>query len=150
VELNYTAQRDFDQGFGFQDYDVLTGHLSAYWSMQNDFHVQVDAGRYLAGDWGATVSVDREFQNGWRIGAYATFTDVPFEDFGEGSFDKGIRLTIPMDWATGMPSTQLVETRLSSLTRDGGARVEVDGRLYDAIRSGDISDFGDSWGRFWR
>jgi hypothetical protein len=39
---------------------------------------------------------------------------------------------------------------LSSLTRDGGARLDVDGRLYDAIRSGDISDFGDSWGRFWR
>lgn len=52
VELAYAAQRDFDMLFGLQDYDVLTGHASAYYDFGNGFIGQVDAGRYLAGDWG--------------------------------------------------------------------------------------------------
>ena len=45
---------------------------------------KVDAGRYLAGDWGATFALDREFDNGWKVGAYFTLTDMPFDEFGEG------------------------------------------------------------------
>ncbi len=149
-ELNYTMQRDYDMRLGFQDYDVISGHLSGYWEMDRGYHIQVDAGRYLAGDWGATLSVNREFDNGWRVGAYATLTDVPFDDFGEGSFDKGIMLTIPTDWADGRPSRSVVSTKLSSLTRDGGARLSVEDRLYQVVRGGHITDYGDSWGRFWR
>ena len=29
------------------------------------------------------------------MGAYATFTDVSFEEYGEGSFDKGVFLKYP-------------------------------------------------------
>lgn len=151
AEVNYVQQRDFDGGFGFQDYDTVTGHLSAYYSFDNGFHTQLDVGRYLAGDWGATFALDREFENGWKIGAYATLTDLPFEDFGEGSFDKGIRITVPHDFFIGTASRREVNTRLNSLTRDGGARVNVDGRLYDIVRDGHTEGpLGDTWGRFWR
>ncbi|WP_375281102.1 YjbH domain-containing protein [Pseudooctadecabacter sp.] len=164
AELNYVAQRDFDLGFGFRAsclnedctvtgdeiYDVVTGHLSAYYDFENGFQAQVDVGRYLAGDWGATFSLDREFDNGWKVGAYFTLTDVPFEDFGEGSFDKGIRLEIPLDWAVGTPTRDTSAANLQSLARDGGARLAVDGRLYDIVRDGHPSQMQDNWGRFWR
>lgn len=39
---------------------------------------------------------------------------------------------------------------LSSLNRDGGERVRVQGRLYDIVREGHYGDLEDSWGRFWR
>ncbi|SLN35395.1 YjbH domain-containing protein [Pseudooctadecabacter jejudonensis] len=164
AELNYTLLRDFDLGFGFRptcidedctirgdgDYDVVTGHLSAYYDFENGYQAQVDVGRYLAGDWGATFSLDREFDNGWKVGAYFTLTDVPFEDFGEGSFDKGIRLEIPLDWAVGTPTRDTSAANLQSLARDGGARLEVDGRLYNVVRNGHASQMQDNWGRFWR
>lgn len=159
VEANYVAQRDSDGLFGFGDYDndpanrdyaVATGHASLYYDFQNGFHGQVDVGRYLAGDWGATVALDREFDNGWSVGAYFTLTDVPFEDFGEGSFDKGIRITVPMDFVLGQPTRREVSGQLASLARDGGARLEVDGRLYDFVRDGHVADMTDTWGRFWR
>ncbi|GGL53634.1 YjbH domain-containing protein [Wenxinia marina] len=150
AEVNYVRQRDFDQLFGFQDYDVVTGHVSAYYDFQNGFHGQLDVGRYLAGDWGATVAVDREFENGWSVGAYATLTDVSFEDYGEGSFDKGIRVTIPFDWFLGTPTRTTASNSLASLTRDGGARLGVDGRLYDTVRDARLSGLEDTWGRFWR
>ena len=150
LELNYVKQRDFDQRFGFQDYEVATGHVSAYWELGNGFYAQVDAGRYLAGDWGATLAIDREFKNGWRVGAYATLTDVPFEDFGEGSFDKGLRFTVPLETLIGRPTRQRFATVLQPLSRDGGARVHVSGRLYESVRAFHRSGLESSWGRFWR
>ena len=159
AELNYVLLRDFAQGFGFRpvidvpggpDYDVLTGHLSAYYDFNNGFEAQVDVGRYLAGDWGATFRLDRAFENGWKVGAYFTLTDVPFDEFGEGSFDKGIVLEIPTDWALGTPTRDVTSTTLRSLERDGGARLRIDGRLYDVVEGGHQGQLEQNWGRFWR
>ncbi|GAA3859976.1 YjbH domain-containing protein [Celeribacter arenosi] len=150
AEVNYAAKRDPDSLFGFDDYDTVTGHVSAYYDFGNGYHGQVDMGRYLAGDWGATVSVDREFNNGFRVGAYATLTDVPFDEFGEGSFDKGIRITMPVDWFVGTPTLEKNDVVLQSLTRDGGARLNVSGRLYEQIRATQGAEIEDRWGRFWR
>ncbi|WP_323779700.1 YjbH domain-containing protein [Thalassovita sp.] len=150
AELNYVKQRDFDQMFGLRSYETFTGHLSAYYELGNGFHGQLDVGRYLAGDYGATVSVDREFANGWRVGAYATFTNVDFNDFGEGSFDKGLRITIPVAWVLGSPTRQENTTVIQSLTRDGGARLNVRDRLYPRIRDYHERELTNEWGRVWR
>lgn len=162
VEVNAVRQREFAQGFGLQDCDtlkarenfeectIITGHASAYYSFGNGFHGQLDVGRYLAGDYGATIALDREFANGWRVGAYATFTDVSADDFGEGSFDKGLRLTVPLSWVTGAPSRRSNSVEIQSLTRDGGARLNVGGRLYERVRDYHTPDMERSWGRFWR
>ncbi|WP_121629306.1 YjbH domain-containing protein [Tropicibacter alexandrii] len=163
AELNYVLRRDYDQLFGFQDMTTIdpvtgiareipnvNGHVSAYYDFGNGFHGQVDAGRYLAGDYGATFELNREFANGWRVGAYATFTDASFEDFGEGSFDKGIRFTIPLASFMGTPSRTENAVTIQSLSRDGGARLNVNGRLYGQVRDYHEAEVVDSWGRFWR
>ncbi len=150
VEVNYARQRDFDQRFGFRDYDIVTGYVSAYYSFGDGYLAQVDVGRYLAGDVGATLSLDREFGNGWRVGAFATKTDVSAEEFGEGSFDKGIRMVIPLNWVTGRPTPSTVATTIRPVTRDGGARLEVEGRLYDTVRGAHDPALDQQWGRFWR
>ena len=150
AEVNYVKQRDFDQLFGFQEYEVATGHLSAYYDFGGGYLGQIDAGRYLAKDWGATLSLDREFDNGFKIGAYFTITDIPFNDFGEGSFDKGVRLTIPVNWLTGEPSKEGVSMTIQPVTRDGGARLFVRNRLYGVTRDAHTSELEDRWGRFWR
>lgn len=150
AELNYVVQRDYNQGFGLRDYSVVTGHVSGYYELPGDYHVQVDVGRYLAGDFGATLALDREFENGWRVGAYATLTDVPFKDFGEGSFDKGIRLRIPLDFVTGRPTRDASAFNIRPIQRDGGARLSVSGRLYEEVRGAKNTDILDGWGRFWQ
>lgn len=150
AELNYAVQRDFDMLFGLQDYDVVTGHVSAYSDFGNGFLAQGDAGRYLAGDWGATVAIDREFNNGFKIGGYFTLTDVPFEEFGEGSFDKGIRIEVPMSWLSGQPSRDVVAKTIQPVLRDGGARLKVPNRLYGVTRDYRGNNLADGWGRVFR
>lgn len=150
TEVNRVKKRDFDQLFDFRDYEVTTGHVSAYYEFTQGFTAQVDVGRYLAGDVGATVTLAREFANGWQIGAYATKTDLSAEEFGEGSFDKGVTLSIPLGWATGQASRDRVSTNIRSLSRDGGSRLNVNGRLYDRVRESHTVDLYEGWGRFWR
>jgi hypothetical protein len=152
VELNYTKQRDTDGGLGFDeyDYDVMTGYVSAYYDFGNGYLAQLDVGRYLAGDVGATISVDRVFANGWRVGAFATVTDVSASDFGEAGFDKGVRFTIPFNWALGTETRRGFEMAFKPGTGDGGARVNVDDRLYQSIREYHVDGLDPDWGRVWR
>lgn len=150
AEINRVKKRDYNGGFGFRDYEVTTGHVSAYYNFGNGFLGQIDAGRYLAGDSGATITVTREFASGWKIGAYATKTNLSDAQYGEGSFDKGIMLEVPFSWALGQPTRRTVSGTLSSLTRDGGQRVHVGGRLYDTVRGDRADSIYLGWGRFWR
>ena len=150
AEVNRVRKRDFRDVFGFRDYEVTTGHVSAYYEFQNGITAQLDVGRYLAGDEGATVTLAREFANGWRVGAWVTKTNMSTEDFGEGSFDKGVTLSIPLGWGTGQPSLRRVGGDIRSLSRDGGSRLRVQGRLYDTVRDSHSGQLYQGWGRFWR
>ena len=150
AEINYVRQRDFEIGFGLRDYSVTTGHLSAYYDLTDDLLVQVDAGKYLAGDYGATVSVKREFNNGWRIGAFATKTNVSADEFGEGSFDKGLTIEAPLTYFLGTQNIRSVSTTIRPIQRDGGARVNISGRLYDEVRNTHRNRLTDQWGRVWK
>jgi hypothetical protein len=129
---------------------VTTGHLSAYYDMGQGYQAQLDLGRYLAGDWGGTLTLERRFENGWAVSAFATLTDVPFDEFGEGSFDKGIRLTIPVGWVSGQATRDASSLTIRPVLRDGGARLDVDGRLYETLRPASGAELSDGWGRFWR
>lgn len=150
LEVDRVRKRDFEDAFKFRDYETTTGFVSFYYEFAQGYTAQLDVGKYLAGDKGATVSLTREFANGWQVSAYATKTDLSAEDFGEGSFDKGIALSIPIGWAVGTPSRDRATADLRSLSRDGGAKVNVQGRLYDKVRDAQSVKLNQGWGRFWR
>jgi len=150
LEANIVRQRAFNMGFGFQSYQIATGHVSGYWEMKNGFSTQVDVGRYLAGDYGATLTVQRRFTNGWKVGAFMTLTNVSAKKFGEGSFDKGLTFTIPLSWSLGRPNKQASTTVIRPTTRDGGARLAISDRLYPIVNRYHRNPLTNNWGRFWR
>ena len=149
IEANYVVQRDFDQRFAFRDYKTFTGHASAYYELGGGYQMQLDAGRYLAGDYGGTLSLDRTFANGWSVGGFFTLTDVSAAEFGEGSFDKGFRFQIPLDWMLGKPSRNSLGMTVRPVQRDGGQKVHVPGRLYGQIRDAHRASLIDQRARIW-
>ena len=149
IEANYVVQRDYDQRLSFLDYKTFTGHASAYYELRGGYLMQLDAGRYLAGDYGGTFSLDRTFANGWKVGGFFTLTDVSAEEFGEGSFDKGFRFQIPVGWLLGKPSRNSFGTTIRPVQRDGGQRVHVPGRLYGQIREAHRVSLVDQRARIW-
>lgn len=125
ANLNWVKQRDYDRGFEFLDYEVLTGHVSAFYATPwYDFDIAIHAGRYLAGDTGVTYEARRTFDNGFSIGAFFTRTNVSAEEFGEGSFDKGLFLQIPIAAIFPINTRSSYRTVIRSLERDGGRRLE--------------------------
>ncbi len=136
VSLNGVVQREFDKLFGVRDLKTVTGHASLYWATPfHNFDVTVHAGRYLAGDVGATIEVQKRFANGWSVGAFATLTDVPFSVFGEGSFDKGLIFNIPFDLYSPRNTRGSYRTILRSINRDGGRMLDNwPGGLWEGLR----------------
>ena len=54
-------------------------------------------GKILAKDSGLTLNMSKTFKTGFTLGFFATKTDISAFEFGEGSFDKGIYFSIPLD-----------------------------------------------------
>jgi len=74
---------------------------------------------------------------------------VPFDDFGEGSFDKGLFLTIPFNWFLPYESQNEFSTVVRPLSRDGGQRLNVSNRLYPMVEDMDRGGLRDTWRNFW-
>ncbi len=146
VDLNWVRQRGFKQDFSFRDYSTLTGHMTGY--LQTGFYdvlAKGSVGRYLAGDIGGTLDLSRRFKNGTTVGAWVTRTDVSAEEFGEGSFDKGVYFTFPFDAFFSRSSTSSATIAWNPLTRDGGARLSRRYQLHDMTGVADMSRFNDGF-----
>jgi hypothetical protein len=124
-------QRGFDRLFDLQDYSTFTGHISLYYaSPWHELNFMVSAGQYLAGDRGLTFQVTRRFSTGVEVGAFFTKTNVSSERFGEGSFDKGILIRIPLGWSLPINTQGQFNMDLRPVQRDGGQRLSGDTVLY--------------------
>jgi len=143
ANLNWVRQRDFDQGFGLRDYTITTGHATLYYSFDRQERIigSVSAGRYLAGDYGATVNIARVFPNGLTMGAYATKTNISSGEFGEGSFDKGIYFSIPLDNLLPRSTRGRANVNWNPLIRDGGAMLARKYSLYNVTGERDRAGF---------
>lgn len=132
VDANWVKQRDWNNTLKMADYDVMTGHVTAYWQLpfMSNVTAKVAVGQYLAGDKGATFDFSKRFDSGVILGGYATFTDVSADEYGEGSFTKGIYVTIPFDLMLLKPTTAKGSIGWVPLTRDGGQMLSRKSGLY--------------------
>lgn len=127
-EVFEVRKRDYKMRFGTLDYKNLTYHANFYY--RNYDYIPFDAkfsyGEYLAGDEGLTMEMSRTFLNGTKFGVFATFTDVSSEQFGEGTFDKGIFFNIPV-------YGNFINYTWRPLTKDPGAKLIRKHTLHDLL-----------------
>ena len=128
VELFKVKKRDYDWGFGHLDYENVMASANFYYRNYGliPFDLKLTAGEYLAGDIGSTIELSRSFSNGVNFGVFATFTDVSAEQFGEGSFDKGIFFNIPI-------YGNFINYTWRPLTKDPGANLVRRNSLHDLL-----------------
>ena len=151
LEVHQVYQREFRQRFGLQadpfpEYDTVTGHFSIYYqSPYHNLNTSISIGRYLAQDIGSTFLISRMFESGIQMGGWATLTDLSAGEFGEGSFDKGMFITIPLDLFFPSSTRQAGTFAFRPLTRDGGQIVNVNRRLYGITGQGDLGQTSRDW-----
>ncbi len=117
-EVFDVKKRDYEWGFGNLDYENVTGHMNFYYRNYGliPFDMKLSYGEYLAGDVGSTIELSRSYRNGMKFGVFASNTDVTAEQFGEGSFDKGIFFNIPI-------YGNLINYTWRPLTKDPGSKI---------------------------
>ncbi len=128
IEVFKVKKRDYEWGFGHLDFENTTLTANFYYRNYGliPFDMKISAGEYLAGDYGSTIEFSRTFNGGVRLGAFATLTDVTTEEFGEGSFDKGIFFKIPI-------YGNLIDYTWRPLTKDPGAKLTRRNSLHDLL-----------------
>jgi len=130
-EIFRVKKRGYEYNFKMLDYMKTTAHANLYYKFgESGFHSKLSWGQYLAGDEGATFKVWKRFKNGAEMGAYASLTDVSFEEYGEGSFDKGVFFKIPFD-VFGQKS--LNSYGWKPLTKDPGSKLNKPYELYNEL-----------------
>ena len=143
LSANFLRQRDYDRSLSHLDYNTTTGFASIYYA--SPFHnidLALHAGKYLAKDVGATLELRRTFNNGWMVGLWATRTNVSAEDFGEGSFDKGMYLNIPFSEIIRSDRRGSLKAGIRPIQRDGGQRLEdFSGNIWWDIRNASYDAF---------
>ncbi|MFV3074564.1 YjbH domain-containing protein [Niveispirillum fermenti] len=146
IDVAWAKQRDYDQWFKFRDYDVVTGHITGYYHYEPmGVDARVKVGRYLAGDKGATFELSRTFDSGITVGAFATFTDVSAEQFGEGRFDKGIYFIFPLDNLYVKSTRGSLGWLWRPLTRDGGQTLNNRRPLIGQVSTADGTALRRNW-----
>jgi hypothetical protein len=146
MDLWTVRQRGFDVLLDLRHYQAVTGHLSLYYELPwHDVQVTLSAGQYLAGDKGATFALSRRFSTGVQVGMWFTLTNVSAARFGEGSFDKGIRIVIPFEWVAPFATQSGYDLSLRAIQRDGGQRLLGDAILYDMIYPSSYGALTQEW-----
>ena len=133
VDVNYVKQRDPRSKTGLLDYEALTGYATVYWTPEflPDARVSVSAGQFLAKDKGVNIDLAKRFDNGIVVGAFAAFTDVSAEEYGEGSFTKGFYISIPSDLIFPWPTKGRGNLPWVPIARDGGQMLQRPVKLID-------------------
>ena len=128
LEVFDVVKRDYKMQFGTLDYKNTTGSVNFYYRNFNiiPFDAKISYGEYLAGDEGVTFEFSRSFLNGTKFGVFASFTDVSSEQFGEGTFDKGIFFNIPI-------YGNFINYSWRPLTKDPGAKLNRKHTLHDLL-----------------
>ena len=127
-EAFHVQKRDYDWGLGHLDYKNTIYSANFYYRNYGSipFDMKLSIGEYLAGDKGTTIEFSRKYKSGVHFGIFATFTDVSTEDFGEGSFDKGIFFNIPI-------YGNFINYTWRPLTKDPGAKLVRRNSLNDLL-----------------
>ena len=118
----------------FSPYSVLGTAYYYYPGLKMTFKAQY--GRFLAGDVGWKIDINRKYKTGVTMGMFITFTDTdninqPY--FNDGYNHKGVYLSIPMRMFYDHDSTDTLNYGISPWTRDVGQTVSHWQDLYNLV-----------------
>lgn len=146
IEFYRAKQRSYRQLFSSRDYEVDTGHITYYQNIyRNNLLLKIIGGKYLAGDSGITFDISKRFKSGMVMGVFASKTDISSFEFGEGSFDKGFYINVPLESLFSSYSRQQTGFGLRPVTRDGAAKLMTGHDLYGVT---DQASFGNIYRDF--
>jgi hypothetical protein len=132
---------------------VATGHVTLHYDLPEgwwgqDVALALSAGRYLAGDVGATLALRKGFRNGVTLRALATATNGhDIGPYGErlGAY-AGLALEIPLGSVPYVPKGSTMRLVGAPLGRNAGQRLRKPLDIYEATRPLSLPRMAAEWG----
>ncbi|HSK41334.1 MAG TPA: YjbH domain-containing protein, partial [Arenibaculum sp.] len=122
---------------------LFSSMLGAYYeSAGGDAHGALHLGRYLGGDRGATLELERRLPSGLTLRAHATWTDATA---GRGGADIGFGMALPLGLPAAFPLDVTLEASFRRLGRDAGQRLDQPLPLYRLTGPGSYGRVAGSW-----
>lgn len=142
-EANKVYKRGYKFNFDLLDYTNTTYFLNFFYKVRRgiSFDAKLSFGEYLAGDKGMTIELSRSFKNGISMGVFASKTDVSTDQFGEGSFDKGIFFNIPFSLPIVSQKRSISNFVWRPLTKDPASKLIKRNDLYSLVNKYSVIAF---------
>jgi hypothetical protein len=115
----------------FTGYQYFVDFYYDYKPLNLDF--KVSAGQFLARDKGVRLDAGRTFPSGLRVGLWYTFTNANDVVNGSRYYDKGVSITMPLDFFMNKSSRTRVGYGMSAWLRDCGAKAATGRELYHTL-----------------
>jgi hypothetical protein len=133
---------------GYNGDSVLSGHLNAWYDVPLwDTTLKLSAGRYLAGDIGASIGLQKNFANGAKLETFFSLSNADEPDiFGSSTHDyHGVRLTLPLGGFAYAPRNSNMRFEAAPFGREVAQRLDNPLPLYDLTQPFSMPHLEQHW-----
>ncbi len=127
---------------------VTTGHAHLWYDVPYyDITAKLSAGRYLLGDTGFSVGLEKNFYNGVILSASTTLTDAADADLYGGTTHSyhSLNLSLPLGSLPYIPSGSEIHMRNAPFGRDSAQSLDKPIDLYKLTQKFTINDIARHW-----
>jgi len=132
----------------YEEEEAITGHLNFWYEVpESSLTLGAKVGRYLGEDVGGTFSLEKQFDNGARLGGFLTVTDQVDADIFGGTTHlySGIKLSLPIGNIPFVPSGSEVRLEARPFGRDTGQSLDKPVSLYELTEPMSYRQIARSW-----
>ncbi len=127
---------------------ITTGHFNAWYDIpRHDITVKARAGRFLAGDIGISLGVEKHFDNGAILkGTTSISNRADFDVFGGTTHAyHALTLSLPLGSLRLIPEGSTIKTRIAPLGRNTAQSINAPTNLYDISENMTIDNMAKHW-----
>ena len=149
AELWHGFRRNPHRPFGFYTGSrTTTAHINGWYDVPaHDVTLHAKAGRFLAGDLGLSLGVDKIFKNGATLRSAVTLGNEKDRDArGHASNTyHSVHLTLPLGGIPHIPAGSSIATTIAPLGRDIGQSLRSPLRLFDRTEKFTLDHMATHW-----
>ena len=151
-ELWRVKRRDPDTtlNLGLKHTGTTTAHVNGWYDLpRHDLTLHAKAGRFLAGDLGLSLGLDKIFKNGVKLNSAITVSNKNDVDlFGKTAHaEHKINLTLPLGHIPYIPTGSELRTSVRPFGRDTGQSVKSPLNLFEMTENFTLDHIATYWAK---
>ncbi|MGH1378840.1 MAG: YjbH domain-containing protein [Alphaproteobacteria bacterium] len=128
----------------------ITGHINGWYDLpRHDLTINARAGRFIAGDTGLSVGLEKIFKNGAKITGSTSLSNYSDTDIygGETHAYHNINLTLPIGYIPKTSIAGKVKTKIAPFDRVTGQTLTPPNNLFNMTEMFTIDHMANNWAK---